>query len=53
MTVSFNTGGCPSCWDGAMSMRKTIDRDAAEADWRGFLTVAALRIARANGRLPS
>jgi hypothetical protein len=38
--------------DGGWMFNWTSWSPAAEADWRGFLTVDALRILRANGRLP-
>jgi hypothetical protein len=39
------------CDDGGWMFNWLAWSPAAEADWRGFLTVSALRLLRANGRL--
>jgi hypothetical protein len=36
--------------DGGWTFNWPVWSAAAEADWRGFLTVDALRVLRANGR---
>jgi len=36
--------------DGGWTLNRPAWSPAAESDWRGFLTVDALRVLRANGR---